>query len=444
MGGKILQVLAGSIAEELGLEAGDELLEINGEPLRDLIDYNFYNEDEYLVLTVRKPNGEIWDCEVEKYAEEDLGLCFDSSVFDGIRRCANRCLFCFIDQLPPNPRPSLLVKDDDFRMSFLQGNYITCTNMREEDFRRIGEQHLSPLYISVHCVDPILRQKLLGRKKPAEILLTMQRLIAMGCTLHAQIVLCPGLNDGQVLDDTLDSLTGLAAKNGRPGVESVAVVPVGITAYQQHAELRGFTAAEAAAVIDNIEQRQSACRERLGRNFVFASDELYLLAQRPFPPAELYGDFSQIEDGVGMAALFLRQWEELKNDLPSFVPRGRIALVSGKSGAAVVRPLYEELRRRGLDIALEVVPSRWFGGEVSVTGLVTGSDIVAAIPPGKYDRIHIPDNMLKFDADVFLDDMTVDELSRRLNCEVRVAEANPAALLAAVYGEGAEPEADVE
>lgn len=434
MGGIISVVLPDSIAEELGLEPGDELLSINGEPLRDLIDYNFHSDEEYMQLTVRKADGEIWECEVEKYEDEDLGLSFSANVFDGIRRCANRCLFCFIDQLPPNPRPSLLVKDDDYRMSFLEGNYITCTNLREADFQRIAEQRLSPLYVSVHCIDPLLRQRLLGRKKPAEILLTLQRLIALGCSIHAQIVLCPGLNDGQALDDTLEALYNLAARSGHPGVESVAIVPVGLTGYQKHAELRPFTQAEAAAVVENVEARQRLYYAQLGDNFVYAADELYLLAQRAFPPASAYGQFGQIEDGVGMAALFLSQWEELKQGLPAEPPAGKLALISGKSGSVVIRPVCEELQRRGVDIELVVVPSRWFGGQVTVTGLVTGSDIVAAVPVGKYDRIHIPSNMLKFDADIFLDDMRVDELAQKLQTEVRISEPNPAALLCSIYG----------
>ena len=215
MGGKIAGIVPGSIAEEIGIEPGDTLVAINDNPVNDLIDYNYYEDGEYLELTIEKANGELWLCSVDKYEDEQIGLIFAANVFDRIRSCANHCLFCFIDQLQPNPRPSLLLKDDDYRMSFMEGNFITCTNLREEDYQRIAQMRLSPLYISVHTVDPLLRQQMMGRKKPAEILLTLQRLISMGCRLHTQIVLCPDINDGEHLEKTLDSLANLALDSNR-------------------------------------------------------------------------------------------------------------------------------------------------------------------------------------------------------------------------------------
>lgn len=431
MGGKISGILSNSIAEEIGLSVGDELLTINGEPVNDLIDYNFHSEDEYLELEVRKPDGEIWVCELEKYEDEELGLIFASNVFDRIRSCHNHCLFCFIDQLQPKPRPSLLLKDDDYRMSFLEGNFITCTNLTDADYRRIADLHLSPLYISVHTVDPILRQRLLGRKQPAEILLTLQRLISLHVTIHAQIVLCPGINDGAYLSDTIDALYAL-----HPGVETLAVVPVGLTRFQKNPELRLFTPAEAGRLIDDIEARQARYCAGCGEPFVYAADELYVKAGRPFPPAARYGAFSQIENGVGMAARWLEQWERLRYDIPLQPPPGKIGAVTGVNGAAVVRAAIEEIRAAShADIELIEVENRFYGPTVTATGLLTGSCLAAAVESGRYARLLLPANMLKYDEDVFLDDMTLGELAARLNTELCVVEPNPAALLAALFQE---------
>lgn len=429
MSGLIIDIVAGSIAEEVGIAAGDRLLSINDQPVRDLIDYNYYCADDYLELEIEKADGEIWVYEVEKYPEEELGLVFPANVFDGIRPCRNHCLFCFIDQLQPHPRPSLLLKDDDYRMSFLEGNFITCTNLTEADYQRIAELHLSPLYISVHSVDPMLRQRLLGLKQPAEILLTLQKLIAIGCRLHTQVVLCPGINDGAELDRTIDALASLA-----PGVATLAVVPVGLTRFQRNPALRPVTPEEAAALIDEIEARQQIYQQRLGHAFVYAADELYCKAGRPFPPAERYGYFEQIENGVGMASLFLSRWQDCRHTLPAAAPKAKIGVVTGAGGAAVLSGIMEEIRAAsGADIELITVENRFYGPSVTASGLLTGSCIRAAVQPGKYDRLLLPANMLKFDCDVFLDDMAADQLATALDTEIRVVEPDPASLLAAVF-----------
>ena len=428
-GGLISEVLPDSIGEELGIEPGDVLLAINEEPVTDLIDYNYHCADDCLLLSIKKPSGEIWECEVEKWPDEDLGLVFSANVFDRVRPCHNHCLFCFIDQLPPHPRKSLLLKDDDYRMSFLEGNYITCTNMTEEDYTRIGEMHLSPLYVSVHSVDPLLRQKLLGRKEPAEILLTLQRLIAMGCEIHTQIVLCPGLNDGAELERTLDALAGL-----RPGVLSVAVVPVGLTRYQKHEELRLFTPEEAREVIRQIEIRQQRYLAETGNAFVYPSDEFYLKAGLPFPQAEIYGEFAQIEDGVGMAALFQKEWAACRANIPHKKAEGRICLVAGVSGAPVIQEAVEEIKQvSGSDLTLLTVKNTFFGETITVTGLLTASCLLKAIQPGEYDRIVIPDNMLRFTEDVFLDNVTVEELAQRLETPVTVVDCQAQSLLDGIF-----------
>jgi putative radical SAM enzyme (TIGR03279 family) len=439
MAGKISGIVPDSIAEEIGIEPGDTLLTINDNPINDLIDYNYYEDGEYLELTVEKENGEVWVCEVEKFSEEELGLIFEANVFNGIRPCHNHCPFCFVDQLQPHPRSSLLLKDDDYRMSFLEGNFITCTNLAEDDYKRIGELRLSPLYISVHTVDPLLRQRLLGLNRPAEILLTLQRLIAMGCRIHTQIVLCPGINDGRYLDETLDFLTSLALGSVKEnslqgGVLSVAVVPVGLTRFQKNQDLRLFTPAEAAAIIDDIEKRQQKCLDLLGGRFIYAADELYLKAGRDFPAAATYEDFPQIENGVGMAAQFIAQWQNIREILPKKPASGKIAVITGKSGAPVLRELIREIKEHShSDITLVEVANTFYGDTVTATGLLTGSCIINAIAKGQYQRLLIPANMLKFDEDIFLDDMTTAKLAKTLAVDVRVIEPHPAALLKAIF-----------
>lgn len=431
MSGKIIEVLPDSIAEEIGIEAGDELLSINGEQIRDLIDYNYHCADDYLELEIKKPDGEIWMCELEKDADEEMGLVFAANVFDRIRPCHNHCLFCFIDQLPPKPRRSLLLKDDDYRMSFLEGNYVTCTNMDDADFQRIADMHLSPLYVSVHTVDPLLRQRMLGRKEPAEILLTLQRLIAGGCQIHAQIVLCPGINDGEYLEQTLDALYAL-----HPGVLSVAIVPVGITKFQKNPELRLFTPQEARNIIRLVESYQEKARKEHGASFVFAADEFYIRCGQAFPPAAVYGDFAQIEDGIGMAALFLQQWEQCRAALPEQTNGEHIGIITGICGAAVLGDAVSEMARvPGANIELLAIPNSFFGENITVTGLLTASCLLESIRPGSYDRIIIPDNMLKFDEDIFLDDVTVDQLAERLRIPVTVVDSHAASLLEAVFNE---------
>lgn len=432
-GARIVSVAPDSIAEELELEAGDILLAVNDQPLRDIIDYGYFSNEEFLRLSVLKPDGELWDCEVEKYPDEDLGLSFDAEVFDGIRRCRNHCLFCFVDQLQPHPRPTLRLKDDDYRMSFLEGNYITCTNMTDADYHRIGEQRLSPLYISVHSVDPQLRQRLLGTKEPAEILLTLQRLIAQGCSLHTQIVVCPGINDGRELDRTLDALTAL-----RPGVLSVAVVPVGLTKFQKNPELRRFTQEEAAAIIDGIEQRQDQLIGMgAGDHFVYAADELYIQAGRPFPPAAAYGDFCQIENGVGLAARFIAEYEEAASRLvwPAPAPDGSVGVVTGMAGAKALSPIIRDLHQRGhTNIELLPIANTFFGDSVTVTGLLTGSCLLEAIEPGRYDRLLLPSITLKFDQDIFLDEIDPEQVADKLRARLDIVSPDAVSLLQALLG----------
>ena len=305
MSGVIATVAPGSVAARLGLRPHDELLAINGHVLRDVLDYQFYAADEALTLEVRR-DGETQRYQVTRGYDQELGLEFTEPTFDGIRRCRCRCPFCFIQQMPPHMRRSLYVKDDDYRYSFLFGNFVTLTNLTEEDWQRLEEQRLSPLYVSVHATDPELRQRILGTPAASDILGQLRRLAALGITIQAQIVLVPGLNDGAALQQTVSDLAALY-----PDVESVGIVPVGLTRYHP-GELGGVTPAQAAALVAQAEAWQAAYQSELGARFVYCSDELYLLAGRPLPPADAYDDFPQLENGIGLTRQLLDEYERLR------------------------------------------------------------------------------------------------------------------------------------
>lgn len=431
MAGLIGAVLAHSIAEELELSAGDSVLAVNGQPVEDLIDYDFLCAGETeLTLLVAKADGETWEIELEKEPDEDLGLVFTASVFDRIRPCRNHCLFCFIDQLQPQPRPSLLVKDDDYRMSFLEGNFITGTNLREQDFERIERLRLSPLYVSVHTTDEALRTRMLGCHKAVPALPLLRRLIACGAKLHTQIVLCPDINDGVYLERTLADLAALF-----PAVASIAVVPLGLTRYQTNPQLRLYTPQEARQLLAWLAERQAEFRSRFGTSLVFAADELYVKAGLPFPQAGHYENFDQIENGVGMAAHFLQGWQKLRPQLPRGLSLPRTALVTGVNGYAVMQELMADLRAAaGPAVELLRLENRFYGPPTTATGLLTGTCLLAGLPVGQYDRYLIPDNMLKFGEELFLDDLTVTQVAERLKTPITVVENNAAGLFTALFG----------
>ena len=322
----IESIKQGSIADELGLEPGDELLTINGEKPQDLIDYRFMCADDQLEIEVQKKNDEVWSCEIEKEYDEDLGLGFTSDTFGGIRNCANKCLFCFVDQMPANLRDSLYVKDDDYRMSFLHGNFVTLTNLSEKDLTRIITMRLSPLYISVHTTNPELRVKMLGNKQAGKIMEQLTALAENGIEMHTQIVLCPEVNDGNELERSISDLTGLW-----PQVKSVAVVPVGLTRYRNDLfMLRKFTAAEAGRLINMVDEFQKKFTRKYGTPLVYLADEFYVMAQKDFPSDDSYGEYPQLENGVGLVRLFYDSFSELESSLPDSVEKHvKIALVTG-------------------------------------------------------------------------------------------------------------------
>lgn len=430
MAGVISAVAPRSIAAELDLAPGDKLLCVNGQPVQDIIDYDFLLADEEaLTLLIEKTNGETWELEIEKEAEEELGISFAANVFDGIRPCRNHCIFCFIDQLQPAPRRSLLLKDDDYRMSFLEGNFITGTNLREADLARIAALRLTPLYVSVHSTDEDVRALMLGCKKPAPILPLLRRLIDTGAQIHTQIVLCPEINDGALLQQTVADLAALY-----PGVASIAVVPVGLTRFQPNPRLRLYSRQEAADLLDTVTAWQRDFQARYGTSLVFAADELYVKAARPFPPAAHYENFDQIENGVGLASRFLAEWQECRSSLPAPTQLPKTGIVTGVTGWAVLQELEADLQRLSQgQVEIIRVENSFYGPLTTATGLLTGSCLQEALPRGVYSRLLIPTTMLKFDEAIFLDDCTLPELEQALQTPVQAVPPQAAALLQALF-----------
>lgn len=376
-GSQVDNIQPNSIAEEMGVEPGDRLLAINGQAMEDFIDYRFLCADEYLEIQLLKKNGEEWILEVEKEYDEDLGITFSESTFDGIKRCQNRCIFCFVDQMPAGMRETLYVKDDDYRMSFLHGNFVTLTNVKEQDLARIIKLRLSPLYISVHSTNPELRSKMLNNPKAGQIMVQLKKLAEAGIEFHTQIVLCPGVNDGLELEQTLKDLTSLY-----PALLSVAIVPVGLTAFRQGLyNLQEFTPVEAKSLVAKITELQKQNLKRLKDPLVYLGDEFYLMAGETFPKTEVYGEFPQLENGIGMARLFLDDFEQLKSKLPlKLAKQGKITLATGVSGGKALQSVLAELKKIGnLEIDLQVVANNFFGTRVTASGLITGQDLIKAL-----------------------------------------------------------------
>ncbi len=413
------EVLTGSIASEVGIEEGDIIVSINGQKLSDLIDYRYLCADDNLEVEIQKPDGEVWVCDIEKDFDEELGLRFKQDTFDGIRRCVNKCVFCFVDQMPPGMRESLYVKDDDYRLSFLHGNFVTLTNLSQQDMERIIHMRLSPLYISVHCTDPLVRSEMLGNKKAAKIRLQLEKLADAGIEMHTQIVLCPGVNDGIYLEQTIEYLATLW-----PAVKSVAIVPVGLTGFRQNLRhLRKFNFEEAELLVELIHNYQKTFLKEIDNPFVYLADEFYILAEKDFPETEFYGDFPQLENGVGLSRLFYDSFYTHEAELPDSLPDIKnVALVTGVSGQKVLMPVVERLNKiKNLRVSLVPVHNRFFGGNVSVTGLLTGRDILETLKDnGKYDEVLLPSVMCKRDEQIFLDGTTPGELENALNTPVRV------------------------
>ena len=417
--GQIAAVAPGSLADDLGLAPGDRLLAVNDQPVQDIIDLSFALADEYVELLIEKADGTQEIHEIEKDYEEQLGIDFESAVFDKVHQCANQCLFCFVDQMPPGMRETLYIKDDDYRLSFLYGNFVTLTNLTPTDKKRIRQLHLSPLYVSVHTTDGDLRSRMLNNKRAGRIMEELRELAEQGIDFHSQIVLCPGFNDGQVLEQTIRDLYALA-----PAALSLAIVPVGLTRYREGCHpLRVFTPAESAQVIDMVAAWQAKCRSETESSFVYLADEFYLAAGYPIPNYEEYDDFPQLENGVGLVRSFLDEWQQYAAAAVGYDKPFAVDVVCGVSAAKVLGPLLDDLCIPNLTVRLAPVVNDFFGHHITVTGLLTGRDILSCLQslPGERQGVIIPGIALRKGEAVFLDGMKPSDLEESLGVPVRTA-----------------------
>lgn len=410
--GKILSVEPGSLAEELELVPGDKIVEVNGMKLRDIIDLSFAFAEEEIELLIEHEDGQQELLEFDKDYDEELGVEFESAVFDGIRRCANNCYFCFVDQVAPDMRESLNIKDDDYRMSFLYGNFITMTNMGENDFKRIEQYHLSPLFISVQCTNPELRSQMLRCRTAGNLMAQLDRLAQADVEYHTQIVLCRDLNDGPELERSIRDI--LARK---PHALSMAIVPVGLTKFRQDRyPLKAFDRDSATRVIEQVESFQEKERQETGRTFIYLGDEFYFLAGREVPPAEAYDGFPQLDNGIGLARNFMEEFAAACTDGGDGCRRGykerlHLAVVTGTAVAPMFERLAVQLAVPNLDITLVPVPNHHFGTSVNVSGLLTAHDMKSALDAAwdDFDGILIPESCLRTGDNIFLDDVSLEE-----------------------------------
>ena len=438
-GVRVLAVAPGGLAARAGLRPGDRLLRVNGHGLRDLVDFHVQAGEEELAIDVDR-GGRPCSIVLERKWGRDLGLECEPPAPAEISTCANKCVFCFIHQLPPGLRKSLYVKDDDYRLSFLHGNYITLTDLPDAEVQRIVDLHLSPLYISVHATDPVLRHFLLGSPKTikGDLMERLRRLANAGIRLHAQIVLCPGLNDGPHLERTVRELGEL-----HPGVTTVAVVPVGLTRHRDGLyPLRSITPAEAEATIDAVHAWQAGFLERCGTRLVFAADELYLRAGRPIPPAAAYEAFSVVEDGVGLVRRFEDDFRRLaaRPARPRWRGERVVTIVTGELFGPILDGLLEALRVPGLRAVAVAVPNEFFGRAITVAGLLTGQDVARALsgrPLGQV--VLIPRVALTETKGVFLDDVAPEDLTRHLGVPVVTVEPSARGLVDGLLGRTTTP-----
>ena len=433
----VASVESGSIGEELGFEPGDQLLSINGVRPRDLIDYRYLIVEEELTLEVRDSAGEMHCVELEKDADDGLGLAFTEALFDGLRQCTNRCPFCFIDQQPPGHRDSLYLKDDDYRLSFLYGSYLTLTNLNDADWERIEQQRLTPLFVSVHATDPDLRSTLLENPRAGKLLKQLEWFAQRNLQIHAQVVVCPGLNDGDALLNTLRDLARFAGVEW-PAVLSAAVVPVGLTRFRPPGDgLRAVTPEDAWRVIDAVEPLQSEFQGRFGSRFVWLSDEWYLIAGRPLPPRVSYEDLPQQENGVGTIRAFLESLDEATESLPERVSEPlRSSWVVGRLVDRALETVTDRLNRiDGVTLRMHGLPSPYWGQDQVVTGLLTGQDLLDGLKDQDLgDQVLLPSVMLRQGQPVFLDDMTLDQVQEQLPVPIRIVHG-AADIVAAVLGD---------
>ncbi len=426
----ITAVEAGSPAYKKKIRAGDKLVSVNGQPITDVLDYRFYLTEERLTLELETEKGPR-TVRLRKPEYEDIGLEFETYLMDRQHTCRNQCIFCFIDQMPPNMRESLYFKDDDSRLSFLFGNYITLTNLSDHEIERILALHISPINISVHTTNPELRCRMMNNRFAGDSLALLKRFADAGIHMECQLVICPEWNDG---DELLRSMRDLAAL--APSVESVAVVPVGLTKYRDGlTSLRAFTEAEAATVVDMVERFGEEQLQKTGCRLVYPADEWYVQANRPIPEEEFYGEMSQLENGVGLVALMRAQFREALQACEDGVANETdTVLVTGVAAAPYLEEMINAARQRfpSLRVRVQAIRNRFFGESITVTGLVTGGDLAEQLRGISCERVVVPDVMLRHERDRFLDDMTPQELEDVLGVTVEVIAADGASLVDAL------------
>ncbi len=429
---EIKYVAPGSIAEEIGLEAGDAILKINNSEVRDILDYRFLMSDEEILLTVLTKQGEEVEVEIEKEVYEDLGVEFETGLIDTAKSCANRCVFCFIDQLPKGMRETLYFKDDDTRLSFFQGNYVTLTNVPEKEIDRFISMHVSPINVSVHTTNPDLRCEMLKNKNAGNIMQRLKKLSDNGILLNAQIVLCPGINDGKELERTLEDLLSLGH------IRSVSIVPIGKTKFREGlCEIPSVTKEKAIEVLECIEAWQKKALEKTGSRLFFASDEFYLKAERDLPDAEEYEQFPQIENGVGLIASMKEEFYAALGAEYSLPCKRHVSIATGASAFNFIKSIAKEVENRYNNLEADVykIENNFFGEEITVAGLLCGCDIIEQLK-GKNlgDVLLISRCMLRDASTVLLDDVTVEDIERELNVKVLAVENDGYEFLEALLG----------
>ena len=430
----VKEILEGSIAQEMEIEPGDNILAVNDHPIEDIFDYQYLINDEYIELLVRKSDGEEWLLEIDKDYDEDLGIVFENSLMDNYKSCYNKCIFCFIDQNPKGMRDTIYFKDDDSRLSFLQGNYITLTNMKEKDIDRIINYHLAPINISVHTTNPKLRCSMLNNRFAGAILDYIRKFYEAGIPMNGQIVLCKGINDGEELWRTISDLMEFV-----PVMESLSVVPVGLSDYRDGLfHLEPFNREDACEVIDIIEHFQKKAFEKHGTHFVQASDEWYINAGRDFPEADRYDGFIQLENGVGMVRLLMDEFDEEWSSIEGDDREYEVSMVTGVLVYDSIKLLADRIPEKfpNVKVHLYKIINDFFGHRITVTGLLTGGDIrkqLTGKPLGQ--RLILPSNTLMADESKFLDDVTLAELTDALQVDVCIVESSGADFIHAVIGD---------
>jgi len=410
-----------SIASEFDIEVGDKLIYINETEINDILDYKYLIYDEFIIITIEKKNGEEWDIEIYKEENEDIGLIFEEELMDKPRNCANKCIFCFMDQLPPNVRDTLVFKDDDFRLSFMTGNYVTFTNSSFRDLDRIINYHLSPINVSVHSTTPEVREMMLNNKNAGKIMDYIEYLTKSGIYINAQIVLCPGINDEKILDKTIEDLSKFY-----PYVQCIAIVPVGIGKYRENLyKLTPFNKETAKNAIEQVEKWQKTLKKKYGSRIVYIADEMYVLAEKDIPSYTSYEDFAQLEDGIGMMAKMEHEFNKKYLRLKEKELSKTISIATGKCAYKFIKSLTDrlEIKFKGLKINVYAIENNFFGPLITVSGLIVGKDIINQLKNkdlGEYLLINY--SAIKDDEDIFLDNTTIEEVEKALNIKIKITD----------------------